>query len=520
MPITTEQADAVVEFASAVDRYSQMGTWSPWLSNSLLIGLNNNPRLPSAKAVREALQNYTNNEGQIQGYVEYANVFDMLFARTIKSYKNALAFDLQVVCSNAKMDDYQSEAYLKDKAIVYNFLDKFNYKAEFLNIVEQLLLRETYYTWFRKTKWNNKGMKYALQILPQDQCLLTGYWEKGLLFDFNMAYFLQPGVDINGYDPAFKKYYNRVFGEGAAFENYRPINPLNARDGTYAMWTQTSPIDGAWCFKFNTSNFSNVPFLAPLVKNALSNEEISVLQQNKDIMAAWGILAGEIATFDNAKSGTQTDQMVFKPSTLGAFMGKAKQGLSDSIKLAALPVKNLKFYQYEDKNQDMYATSLKNTAGVGSSISRVIYSSDRMSNAEIEAALNEVYQTMRPLYSQFSNFLEFYVNRMTKKFKFKFILDGSTYKYERQQRFDMMNKIADRGLVLPASSWASVLGYSPSDFENMLNESKGSGWIDKYSKLMLNTNTTKQSDNVGGRPREDGSTLSDSGEASREMLEE
>lgn len=336
-----------------------------------------------------------------------------------------------------------------------------------------------------------------------------------------MAYFLQPGVDINGYDPAFKKYYNRVFGDGSMFENYRPTNPLNDRTGTYAMWTQTSPADGAWCFKFNKSTFSNIPFLAPLIKNTLSNEEISVLQQNKDVMAALGILAGEIATFDNAKSGTQTDQMVFKPSTLGAFMGKAKQGLSDSIKLAALPVKNLDFYQYEDKNQDMYATSLKNTAGVGSSIGRVIYSSDRMSNSEMEAALNEVYQTMRPLYSQFSNFLEFYVNKMTKKFKFKFVLDGSTYKYERQQRFDMLNKVADRGLVLPSSSWASVLGYNPVDFDRMLEESKASGWIDNYSQLMMNANTTKQSiDSSGGRPRVDGSTLSDSGETSRESLEE
>lgn len=183
MPISTNEVDAVVEFASAVDRYAQMGTWNPWLSNSLLIGLNNNPRMPSAKLVREALQNYTNNQEQIQGYMEYTNVFDMLFARTVKSYKNALAFDLQLVCTNAKMSDYTSEAYLKDRATVYNFLDKFDYKAEFLNVVEQLLLRETYYTWFRKTKWNNKGMKYALQILPQDRCMLTGYWEKGLLFD-------------------------------------------------------------------------------------------------------------------------------------------------------------------------------------------------------------------------------------------------------------------------------------------------------------------------------------------------
>ena len=67
-----------------------------------------------------------------------------------------------------------------------------------------------------------------------------------------MTYFLNPGVDIDGYDPAFKKYYNRVFGESKGISDYRPTNALNVRNGTYAMWTQTSPEDGAWA-KFNNS---------------------------------------------------------------------------------------------------------------------------------------------------------------------------------------------------------------------------------------------------------------------------
>ena len=39
---------------------------------------------------------------------------------------------------------------------------------------------------------------------------------------------------------------------------------------------------------------------------------------------AYAILAGEIATYDNAKSGTQSNQMVFDPKKLGGFMAKAK----------------------------------------------------------------------------------------------------------------------------------------------------------------------------------------------------
>lgn len=246
--LSKEQVDAVVQFSEALYTYGEMSYWSPWLSNSLLQGLNNNPQTPTSMSVRNALMNYKNDADTIQAYMEYAKFFDMLFARTVESYVNALSFDLQIVCTNAfTQADYQSDEYIQDKRRVENFLNKFQYKNEFRKVVQQIMLHEVYYVWFRKTKWGNKGMKFALQTLPQDRCMLTGYWEKGLLFDFDMSYFLQAGVDIDGYDASFKKYYNRVFGNSTnAMLNYRPTNPLNARDGAYAMWTQTSPEDGAW----------------------------------------------------------------------------------------------------------------------------------------------------------------------------------------------------------------------------------------------------------------------------------
>lgn len=496
------QVEAVVEFSNALYNYGTYGYWSPFLSNQYLQGLNNNAKVPTSEAVRKALADYKNNAENLQAYMEFAKFFDMLFARTLQSYINALSFDLQVICTNAyTADDYTSKEYLEDKKRINDFLNKFNYKNEFRKVVQQVMLNEVYYTWFRKTKWNNKGMKYALQTLPQDRCILTGYFEKGLLFDFDMSYFLQAGTDIDGYDPAFKKYYQRVFGDNFNYtEDYRPTNQFNKRTGTYAMWTQTSPNDGAWAWKFDMSNFNATPFLAPYLKNALTNDEIQQLQYNKDIAEAYAILAGEISTFDTAKSGTQADQMVFKPSTLGGFMAKAKQGLGQTVKLAALPLENLKWYQYEDKNSDMLSKQYIESAGVGTGISRIIYSTDRMSNAEVEAALNEVYQTMKPLYTQFGNFMEFFVNQMTKKYKFRFVFDGSTYKFERQSRFEKMTTLADKGIVLAPSAWASVIGMEPQLFEASLMESKNGDWRKNFY-LLLNTNTTAQ--DSSGRPTTD-----------------
>ena len=515
--ISRSDVQDVIDFSSGL--MAMDGFYSPFLSNQLLTNLNNNPRLPSAESVKKALNDYKNSGEELQGFVEFASSFDMIFKRTLYSYANALSFDLQITCKNAYTDgDYKSDEYKKDRQTVDNFLTNFDYKKEFYNVLLNVLKRDTYFTWFRKTKTGNRGkMKFALQIMPQDYCMLTGYFEKGLLWSLNILYYMQPGVDLNGFDPSITKTYLRAL---ETVDSYVPSAPLNDRKGSYAMWADVSPLDGAWAWKFDTSSFANNPFLSPYVANVLRSDEIGELQYNKDLIAASGILAGEIKLFDAAKSGQKANQFSIDPKTLGTFMSLVKKGLQSTIKAVAVPLENIKFFQFEDKNPNSYTNELTTTAGIGTGISRVIYSSDKMSNAELEAALNEVYQTMKPMYAQFNNFLDFYVNQMTSKYKFKFEFTGSNYPFEREARFDKLMKMADKGLVLNSSAWASVVGMNPVTFDRMLAESKYTGWIDKYSQMMLNANTSSYKDNEGGRPRQSNSSLTDSGEASRETLEE
>ena len=204
-------------------------------------------------------------------------------------------------------------------------------------------------------------------------------------------------------------------------------------------------------------------------------------------------------------------------------MGKVKEGLQNvgtsgpTTKAVAMPTENIKWFQFSDSNPTMYEQQLANSAGVGSGISRVIYSSDRMSNAEIEAGIIDQYNTVKQVYSQFNNFLEFFGNQLTKKYKFSFSFDGCSYPFEREKRFDRLVTAADKGLVLGPSAWASAMGYKPQEFERLLEESKYSGWVDKYSQLMKNAFTTSQKSSDGGRPRKDDG-ITDSGESSRDRI--
>ncbi len=521
--INEEQVQAVIQFAQGLWAGEKYGVYSPWLQNQLLNNLNNNSIVPTYQKIQEALASYKESANNLQGYMEFMQKFDMIFSRTLMSYVNVLSFDLTVTCKNAfTQSDYQSTEYAEDKKRIYKFLDNFDYKAEFRKMLQEMMRHEVVYTWFRKTKWGNKGMKCALQIMPQNRCMLTGYWEKGLLWDFDMNYFLQPGVDIDGFDPAFKKYYNNVFGDNQNPWHYIPTNPLDSREGIFATWTQTSPDDGAWCFKLFPENFNTTPYLAPFLKDAIRNDEIANLQYNKDIASAYGILAGEIRLFDNAKSGTTANQFAIDPATLGAFMGKVKEGLQNvgttgpTTKAVAMPTENIKWFQFSDSNPTMYEQQLSNSAGVGSGISRVIYSSDRMSNAEIEAGIIDQYNTVKQVYSQFNNFLEFFANQLTKKYKFRFSFDGCSYPFEREKRFERLTKAADKGIVLGPSAWASAMGYTPMEFDRLLDEAKYGDFSNKW-QLMLNTNTTAQ-DSQGGRPQKDTGDLTDSGESSRDGI--
>lgn len=521
--INEEQVQAVIQFAQGLWAGEKYGVYSPWLQNQLLNNLNNNSIVPTYQKIQEALASYKESANNLQGYMEFMQKFDMIFARTLMSYVNVLSFDLTVTCKNAfTQSDYQSTEYAEDKKRIYKFLDNFDYKAEFRKMLQEMMRHEVVYTWFRKTKWGNKGMKCALQIMPQNRCMLTGYWEKGLLWDFDMNYFLQPGVDIDGFDPAFKKYYNNVFGDNQNPWHYIPTNPLDSREGIFATWTQTSPDDGAWCFKLFPENFNTTPYLAPFLKDAIRNDEIANLQYNKDIASAYGILAGEIRLFDNAKSGTTANQFAIDPATLGAFMGKVKEGLQNvgttgpTTKAVAMPTENIKWFQFSDSNPTMYEQQLANSAGVGSGISRVVYSSDRMSNAEIEAGIIDQYNTVKQVYSQFNNFLEFFGNQLTKKYKFRFSFDGCSYPFEREKRFERLTKAADKGIVLGPSAWASAMGYTPMEFDRLLDEAKYGDFSNKW-QLMLNTNTTAQ-DSQGGRPQKNTGDLTDSGESSRDGI--
>ena len=70
--ITKQDVQDVIDFAQAIAAVSgEYGMYSPMMSNQLLQGLNNNPRIPTLESIQDALGKYKEDAGTLQSYMDF-----------------------------------------------------------------------------------------------------------------------------------------------------------------------------------------------------------------------------------------------------------------------------------------------------------------------------------------------------------------------------------------------------------------------------------------------------------------
>lgn len=533
--LSIDDLTEIFKFAQYIYSADPYGYFTPDMSHKNIIDLNNNPQAPTKQKVIEALSNYKDNTEVLSAYSEFMEAFDMVYKRVSYYYANMLAYDLDISCINAYAPerDYKSKEYKEDLQRVYKFLDSFDYKAEFAKVTKELLRRQKYFTWFRDTQGTfsdgeldltdtkgTKTKKFCLQTMPQKYCKITGRWEYGYLYDFDMSYFTRAGATLDSYDPIFRKYWTNVFGEDGKAINYVPTTPLDGRFGNFALWTQTSPDDNAWVFVMDESNIASTPFLTPSIPNLLTDKEVEALQTDKNLISARAILAGEIQLLDKQKSGASTDAMAYNVKTLMKLLQLVKKGLADNINAVAMPTKEPRLYQFNDSNTDMVSKQNTNTTAQLAGASRVIYSTDKMSETEAKNAIITDYNIVATLYPQYEHFLNFFVNKKTRKYKFAFHFSGCTYPFVRETESEQLVALMDKGVILAPRTYAKLVRMTPMEFDRLLEEGKYSEWADNLTSMLQSVYTQSGKDgkngNESGRPKSSDSEISDNGASARD----
>lgn len=488
-------------YGGKVNYESYNGAYTPYLTNERLSEIGLNPQKVSKEQLDKILEDPIDGQYNLIGYSEFLKFTDTIAKRTLGYMGNLPAFDLKPRCINIKNpEEYNSPEYLADKAIVKEFLSKFDYKGQFASVNRRTFEIDAYYGILRYD-----GERYAFQELPYNYCKITGKTPSwGFQFDFDMSWFLKMGLSIDSYPPIFKKMWRRVM-KGKNMKDYDPSNPLKDRKGTFSLWAQTSslPDKGNFvCFKMNSDMYATMPYLTPMFQDSINKPLIRALQLDQDIIASQKILIGLIPLLKDQKSGQIKDALAVSPETMGRFLGLLKQGLSRAVKITGAPFEDVKQVEFNPPTTNMYNQANGIEAANSGVTSRIIYSSDKMTATEVEYSIGIDSMIAKSVYPQYETWLASMVNTLTKKYKFAFTFKGTKFKDDRKDRLENSLKLADKGMV-DFAEIACAIGEDVYTFEDSITESAYSPIWNKL-KLLMNTNTSSgSSSSSSGRPMTD-----------------
>lgn len=509
--VSKEEVFDVIKFASAMYGYGyNYNLLTPDLLNQRIKDISFNPLSPTSANITDALNNAKNSEEQLRDYIEFFEILSMPLKRIFSYMTSHLALDLQYTVKNTMKDDeYNSNKYLKDKEILYEYFDKFDYRASFRNIAKQLLRNEICVVTPREDKET-----IVLQELPLQYCKITAKGRRAPLVSFNFYYFIQPGVDINLYPDFYKRKYVELFGGKDDVQKYNPSLPPELRGNSeYNFWVDLPPTEG-WVFKLDTSLMTAVPYFSAMLPLLINDQTMIALQKNINMASAAKILFGEVPMRKDEKGASVADMVALSPIQLGQFMALAKSAVGDAIKVSAAPLENMQSFSF-DGDTDLLSKWIQTSLSMSGMDTSLIYSMQTKANlVDSQLSFESDSKIMeQQLYPQFAAFLDYWANIRTSKYKYRFRLEGNDYYLNRTQRFDRAMQLSDKGIVLPQMI-SSAIGLLPQEFERMLQESRATGFADKLTPIISGFQMSGK--DSGGRPTESDSELGEAGAQTRE----
>jgi len=507
--LTEQQTWDVLEFANSITSGTFLANAiTPYLLNERMKDATLNPYEVTSEKIAAALLSPKESEDELRGYSESLELNSMIYKRMLGYLSNLLSFDLTYVCMNGELKKYKKAEYKKDEQILFEFLDKFDVIQEFKKVMKQLLRQETFFGVLR-----DDGNKYVLQELPSQRCKIDGRFDYGLLFAFDMLWFQQPGVDIDLYPDVMKKMYAEWVGSGGG--TYAPNLPVSVRgNSSWVQWVDCSPEDNFWCWKMTPEIATRIPYLSALFADLALQPLLREIQKNADVVAASKVLLGEIPYINkDLKGGIVKDNIAISPELLGKFLAILRQGLDSSIKIAAAPLKEMQAISFPYENKDTYSNYLKTTVA-SSGINTRISSGEKSTAIESQFSVDADTFLMTYIYPYFENFLEYHVNKRTKKYKFKFKFEGSEFSVNREKRLSVQLDLMEKGIVLPQKLSAAI-GMPYQDMIRQMEMGDASGFIDKLTPIMNASQLGKDDVDSKGRPRKADDDLTESGDQTR-----
>jgi hypothetical protein len=478
--------------------------YNPLIANQYLKSLNMNPNYQNKEQVGKMVFNPNSNEMGLRRLSQYLYNVQTPYKRLIHYFVDGLDFDWFPIPTNATKEDMRKTQFKSDYRKMCDWFDKFDVKKEFKKILLGMMIEDTKFTYLRSSNNGN-----TLQELPSDYCTIDATSELGYLYSFNLLYFSNVGVDINGFAPEFKTYYTQML-DMQQNKNYYPNIKPEMRDGNWAYWQQINPHNG-WVFKFHDTFATHIPPFLGLFIDAIDLEEVKRLEKTKQQLDTYKMIFGSIPRNKEAsKSGFTKDNFAIDPATLAEYMKFVKNSLPEGIDFKTAPLEDVKMFEFENKsNPENIGIAIK-TFYKESGAELALFGSEKPNASTLEASLLSDMGFVERVYEQFATFCEYHINK-NKKYNFKIQFLGT--RFDRDNRRKQALEEWQNGILtprLPAS-----LGMSVREFSNSVDFMESLGFPEKLKPIQT-SHTMSNKEKSKGRPKMDDSELGDSGEVTRD----
>ena len=456
---------------------SSAGYFTPDIVNQQMQNINMNPVEATLSSLEEALSNPKDSEEILRNYATSIENKNMYYKRLARYFPDMASFHLTFDCINIEKDsDFNSKEYKEDLKVLDEFTSKFNYKEEFQAVMRQLIRQGVYYCVLRTDE-----SKYCLQELPPDFCKITGRHPYGLLFDFNMQWFIgNYGVDINMYPKIFKKMYRDVFNRVGT--DYKPSGKVDKRHSSFVYWHQCSPAEGFWMWKISPELATIVPYFAPMFPNLSFGKIARDLQNDKYFIEASKLLVGIIGFNKDMKSGQVANSINITPDVLGKFLGVARKGLNKQIGLVALPMDSIETVDFDVSQNNIENDYLKNVASQSIASYSSLFATEKLNSHQSKLASAIDMNFVNSMYEMFSDFVEYQVNSRTKKFKFRIHFNDMYIPDQQAQVLSSFKDLSNLG-ILDVQLAARACDVTPFELMRRLQMSKSMGFDKKLISL-------------------------------------
>lgn len=471
------------------------GQYQPILSEQLTQEININPSTATSEEISMWLMNPTQYSRSLRSLSQYLENAVGQYNRAVHYFADMLSFNCGLFPKDVNVDVYVSDEETKRK-----FKNSY-FKA--CDILAKMKPRDRFHAMALATMqdgvsfwWlEESNTEISFLQLPTDFCYITSKWAMGWTAAIDLSYFDRMLYTPN-IIPELQKAYQAFIKKREEGFTGKDLAPYQY----YAM-----PSDKCWVLTFDPNKASKIPPLAPTFGSALDLISYRQLLKDKSALELWKVLAAKIPMKRN------TDEMAMPYGEAANIVAMIQATLPDNISVFATPFEVDDIVTNQVGTMDNIVDLSNNTFYSSMGTTGGFFGESDNDSAKAILLNQEIdyYYVAQPLYTQFNNMVNWYLNLKVNPYHWSVRFTGNNLT-KRDDIATALKLVTTANF--PMSTLATAYGMLPHELNGLVVLEDILDVKDKMTPLQSQFQTTTAS----AAEKKSDLELSDEGEATRD----